>query len=40
MGFDTDMYDVERDMGAKVQTSTINEELGQVKFVFSDKTGL
>ena len=39
MGFDTDMYDVERDMGAKVQTSTINEELGQVKFVFSDKTG-
>ena len=39
MRFDTDMYDVERDMGAKVQTSTINEELGQVKFVFSDKTG-
>ena len=39
MGFDIDMYDIDRDMGTKVQTSTINEELGQVKFVFSDKTG-
>jgi phospholipid-transporting ATPase len=39
MSWDIDMFDKERDIGMKVQTSTINEELGQVKFIFSDKTG-
>lgn len=33
------MYEVEADRGAKVSTTTINEELGQVTYVFSDKTG-
>ena len=39
MSWDIDMFDKERDIGMKVQTSTINEELGQVKFIFSYKTG-
>jgi P-type E1-E2 ATPase len=33
------MYDIEKDMPAKVQSSNLNEELGQVSYVFSDKTG-
>ena len=37
--WDVDMYDRFRHLNAKVQTSTLNEELGQVKYVFSDKTG-
>ncbi|CAK55960.1 unnamed protein product (macronuclear) [Paramecium tetraurelia] len=36
---DWDMYSSKRDKFAKAQTSTINEELGQVEYVFSDKTG-
>ncbi|CAD8148969.1 unnamed protein product [Paramecium pentaurelia] len=36
---DQDMYSQKRDKYAKAQTSTINEELGQVEYVFSDKTG-
>ena len=36
---DAEMYEVEADKGAKVSTTTINEELGQVTYVFSDKTG-
>ncbi|CAD8048326.1 unnamed protein product [Paramecium sonneborni] len=36
---DQDMYTQKRDKFAKAQTSTINEELGQVEYVFSDKTG-
>lgn len=39
MTYDVEMYDQEKDMPAKVQTSNLNEELGQVSFVFSDKTG-
>ena len=33
------MYDVKQDMPMSVQSSSINEELGQVKYIFSDKTG-
>jgi P-type E1-E2 ATPase len=33
------MYDKEKDMPAKAQTSNLNEELGMVHYVFSDKTG-
>lgn len=33
------MYDEENDFHAIARTSNLNEELGQVKYVFSDKTG-
>lgn len=33
------MYDEEKDMSAKVQSSNLNEELGMVSYIFSDKTG-
>ena len=39
MEFDIDMYNKKDMSGCRVQTSTLNEELGQIKFVFSDKTG-
>ena len=37
--WDIDMYDKETATGCKVQSSTLNEELGQVMYVFTDKTG-
>lgn len=36
---DIDMYDEESDTPLEARTSTINEELGQVSYIFSDKTG-
>ncbi len=33
------MYCESKDIYPKVMTTTINEELGQVEYVFSDKTG-
>ena len=33
------MYDISKDMNAKVQSSNLNEELGMVSYIFSDKTG-
>jgi len=33
------MYDAETDTPANARTSNLNEELGQVKYIFSDKTG-
>jgi P-type E1-E2 ATPase len=33
------MYDADQDLPAGVQASNLNEELGQVEYVFSDKTG-
>lgn len=33
------MYDVNSDSCAIARTSNLNEELGQVKFIMSDKTG-
>jgi phospholipid-transporting ATPase len=37
--WDHRIYDLEKDMPTKVQSSNLNEELGQVNYVFSDKTG-
>ena len=39
ISWDYHMYDKINHQQPKVQTSTLNEELGQVKFIFSDKTG-
>jgi phospholipid-translocating ATPase len=36
---DIDMYDPESDIPMEPHTSTINEDLGQVSYIFSDKTG-
>lgn len=36
---DIDIYDTERDIPCKVSQSNLNEELGMVEYVFSDKTG-
>lgn len=36
---DVDMYDPDSDTPMEPHTSTINEELGQVSYIFSDKTG-
>ena len=36
---DEEMYDKENGFAAVARTSNLNEELGQVKYVFSDKTG-
>ena len=36
---DQDMYFAENERHCKVFTSTLNEELGQIEFIFSDKTG-
>uniref|UniRef100_A0A8C5GFN2 Phospholipid-transporting ATPase n=1 Tax=Gouania willdenowi TaxID=441366 RepID=A0A8C5GFN2_GOUWI len=37
--WDEEMYDEELGEGAQVNTSDLNEELGQVEYVFTDKTG-
>nr|XP_033806154.1 phospholipid-transporting ATPase IB [Geotrypetes seraphini] len=39
INWDRDMYYAETDTPAMARTSNLNEELGQVKYVFSDKTG-
>ncbi len=39
INWDRDMYDSETDTPANARTSNLNEELGQVKYIFSDKTG-
>jgi P-type E1-E2 ATPase len=36
---DLDMYYAPADMPAVAKTSSLNEELGQVEHIFSDKTG-
>lgn len=36
---DYKIYDADKDMPAKAQSSNLNEELGTVHYVFSDKTG-
>jgi P-type E1-E2 ATPase len=37
--YDYTIYDVVKDMPTKAQSSNLNEELGTVHYVFSDKTG-
>jgi phospholipid-transporting ATPase len=37
--WDITVYDTEKDLPCKVQTSNLNEQLGQVDYIFSDKTG-
>ncbi|XP_029463630.1 phospholipid-transporting ATPase IG isoform X2 [Rhinatrema bivittatum] len=39
ISWDKEMYDEEMKEGAQVNTSDLNEELGQVEYVFTDKTG-
>ncbi|TKA79649.1 hypothetical protein B0A55_03429 [Friedmanniomyces simplex] len=39
LNLDVDMYDEVSDTPLEARTSTINEELGQVSYIFSDKTG-
>ena len=39
IAWDLKMYDEEKDAGAECKTSNLNEELGQIQYIFSDKTG-
>ena len=39
MSYDLNMFDEETGIEMKAQSSNLNEELGQVEYVFSDKTG-
>ncbi|XP_054254456.1 phospholipid-transporting ATPase IC [Indicator indicator] len=39
INWDLQMYCPERDCTAKARTTTLNEQLGQIRYVFSDKTG-
>ncbi|XP_037051247.1 probable phospholipid-transporting ATPase IA isoform X4 [Bradysia coprophila] len=39
INFDVEMYHAESDTPAMARTSNLNEELGMVKYIFSDKTG-
>ena len=39
INWDIEMYDEKSDTPAQAKTTTLNEELGQIQYVFSDKTG-
>lgn len=39
INWDEKMYYEEKDAPARARTTTLNEELGQIEYVFSDKTG-
>lgn len=39
INWDRKMYYSSKDTPAEARTTTLNEELGQVEFIFSDKTG-
>lgn len=39
INWDVKMYYVKNDTPAKAHTTTLNEELGQIEYIFSDKTG-
>lgn len=39
ISWDIDLYCTKTNTPAIVQTSTLNDELGQIQFIFTDKTG-
>jgi phospholipid-transporting ATPase len=39
IALDATIFDETKDMPTKAQSSNLNEELGQVEYIFSDKTG-
>ncbi|XP_057674978.1 phospholipid-transporting ATPase IC [Corythoichthys intestinalis] len=39
INWDLQMYYPEKDAPAKARTTTLNEQLGQIEYIFSDKTG-
>lgn len=39
INYDIEMYHAESNTPAMARTSNLNEELGMVKYIFSDKTG-
>uniref|UniRef100_A0A8C5AFN9 Phospholipid-transporting ATPase n=1 Tax=Gadus morhua TaxID=8049 RepID=A0A8C5AFN9_GADMO len=39
INWDLQMYYAEKDTPAKARTTTLNEQLGQIEYIFSDKTG-
>ncbi|KAA0716750.1 Phospholipid-transporting ATPase ID [Triplophysa tibetana] len=39
INWDRNMYHARSDTPAEARTTTLNEELGQIKYIFSDKTG-
>lgn len=39
MSYEFLMYDPEQDTAMRCQSSNLNEQLGQVEYIFSDKTG-
>jgi phospholipid-translocating ATPase len=39
INWDEKMYDSNSDTSAKARTTTLNEELGQIEYIFTDKTG-
>ncbi|CAG5125541.1 unnamed protein product, partial [Candidula unifasciata] len=39
INWDVKMYYAKKDTPAKARTTTLNEELGQIEYIFSDKTG-
>lgn len=39
IGWDRGMYHSSKDMPAEAHTTTLTEQLGQVEYIFSDKTG-
>lgn len=39
MEYDLNIYDEDQHFFARAQSTNINEELGQIEYIFSDKTG-